>query len=262
MLGLGTTITSIDSGQIYKELSELSNYADLDIHFDFSTLAGDHGVEIADVANSGQTGLTNRIDSNEGSPSLDRETMSKSSIVFDGGNDILDFAANYTTTGKPFTFFIVFQKADLSNDSLIVNADDGTTDYIKTAGGSAASIQTKMDGEAAVTTVLNSTAGSTKDYSIVANTPTVLVIRRDGTGILYFYADNNLFIATKDSTAGKAAANFTIGAVGGSTASGATSSDWTGNVGELGLYDGDVGELALGDILASLCTKWGVERIK
>ena len=88
MLGLGTTITSIDSGQIYKELSELSNYADLDIHFDFSTLAGDHGVEIADVANSGQTGLTNRIDSNEGSPTLDRTTMSRATVNFDDTEEV------------------------------------------------------------------------------------------------------------------------------------------------------------------------------
>ena len=32
MLGLGTTTTSIDSGQVYKELYELDNYADLDIN--------------------------------------------------------------------------------------------------------------------------------------------------------------------------------------------------------------------------------------
>ena len=34
MLGLGTAVTSIDSGQIYKELSELDQYASLDIWFD------------------------------------------------------------------------------------------------------------------------------------------------------------------------------------------------------------------------------------
>ena len=36
MLGLATTAASIDSHVIHKELSELDNYADLDVWFDFS----------------------------------------------------------------------------------------------------------------------------------------------------------------------------------------------------------------------------------
>ena len=60
MLGLGTAVTNIDSANIYKELSELNNYADLDIHFDFSILEGAHGDEVTEIKNLGQSGATNR----------------------------------------------------------------------------------------------------------------------------------------------------------------------------------------------------------
>ena len=49
MLGLGTAVTNIDSANIYKELSELDNYADLDIHFDFSTIEGTNGIDVTAV---------------------------------------------------------------------------------------------------------------------------------------------------------------------------------------------------------------------
>ena len=61
MLGLGTSVTNIDSGQVYKELSELSNYSNLDIHFDFSTLTGGHGDAVIAVHNMGNTGRFSKL---------------------------------------------------------------------------------------------------------------------------------------------------------------------------------------------------------
>ena len=75
---------------------------------------------------------------------------------------------------------------------------------------------------------------------------------------MYFYADNGLYIAAKGNAAIKAAANFTFGAIGGTT-SGSTS-DLTGYIGEIGLYDADIGEAAIITLTKELSTKWGVNR--
>ena len=259
MLGLGTVVTSIDSGQIYKELSELSNYADLDIHFDFSTLTGAHGDEVTAVTNLGKTGANNDIDSNEGTPLLDRTTLSRSCVVFDGSNEVLDLANSYTTTGKPCTFFIVFQRDDVSNDYVVANADDGATDFVRfTASGG--TDQTTMAGEDAVSTNTNNTnpTGTSINYTQVINVPTVIAFRRDTAGSIALYADNGLFIAQKTNAAIKAAANFTLGAIGGTTSG--SLADLTGYIGEVGLYDADISEEEIITLTKELSTKWGISR--
>ncbi len=257
MLGLETAVTSIDSGQIYKELSELDNYADLDIHFDFSTLTGAHGDEVTAVTNLGAAGSGKNINSNEGTPLLDRTTLSRSCVVFDGSDEVLDMAASYTTTGKACTFFIVFQRNDVSNDYVVANADDGATDFIRfTASGG--TVQTSMASEDAVSTNTNNTNSSTIDYTQVINTPTILAFRRIANGSMYFYADNGLYIAAKANAAIKAAANFTLGAIGGTTSG--SLADLTGFICEVGLYDADIGEAATITLTKELSTKWGISR--
>ena len=257
MLGLGTAVTNIDSANIYKELSELNNYADLDIHFDFSTIEGTNGIDVTAVKNAGQAGVTNTIDSAEGTPYLDTITLSRHCVAFAGSDDILDFNTSYTTSGKPCTFFIVIQRIDVSNDYVVANAHDGATDFVRfTASG--ATIQTAMAGETAVSTNTNSTAQSTIDYTQVAQVTTVLAFRRVTNGSIYFYADNGLYIAAKSNAAIKAAANFTLGAIGGTTSG--SLADLTGYIGEVGLYDADIGEEAIITLTKELSTKWGVNR--
>jgi len=56
MLGLGTSLASIDSHVIHKELSELDNYTDLDIWFDFSRTLGNQGDTVTAVTNLGYIG--------------------------------------------------------------------------------------------------------------------------------------------------------------------------------------------------------------
>ena len=110
MLGLGTSVTSIDSGQIYKELSELSNYDDLDIHFDFSTLTGVHGSEVTAATNLGESGAGNNISTNSGTPVLDRENFGgRSSVAFTSGGDYLNMNRTIESAGTSFTLFVVLQ---------------------------------------------------------------------------------------------------------------------------------------------------------
>ena len=115
-----------------------------------------------------------------------------------------------------------------------------------------------MASQAAVSTTLNSTSGSTVNYTQVAQVPSVLVIRRDTAGVLFVYADNGLYIATKSNTAMKAAATFSLLTIGGTDAEGAA--DFTGHIGEIGIYDVDIAEKNALILTRELSTKWGVNR--
>ena len=256
MLGLGNSATSIDSANIYKELSELSNYSDLDIHFDFSTLAGDHGFEVDNVANLGQTGSTNAIGSNEGAPALDRTTLSRACVDFPSSGDsdnILDMAADYTTTGKAMTFFIVFQWDAASGEVLVADSKSSAGDYVLLSTGGR--MKFAMAGGTAQNIVTSNTNDSTVDYTPVVNTPIVMVIRRESGGDAYFYHDNNIYTAFLSDTGD---ANFTLGAIGGTTY--LTTADFNGKICEVGLYDADIGAANTVILLESLCTKWGINR--
>ena len=255
MLGLGTSVTSIDSGQIYKELSELSNYSDLHIHFDMSTLAGDHGDAVTAVVNTGSGGVGYRINSAEGAPTLDRISLSKACVDFpnDGDDDnILDMAASYTTTGKAMTFFIVFQWDAMDNQVIVADSDVTYEDYI-TLGVSA--LRIALDGGTASAVTFNNTDNSTISYSHEASTPTVLLIQRTSSGVCNFFHDNNLKTGFLADTG---AATFKLGAIGGTTSSSIV--DFNGKICEVGLYNADIGDSNIPIILESLCTKWGVDR--
>ena len=255
MLGLGTSVTSIDSGQIYKELSELSNHTDLDIHFDMSTLTGDHGTEVTSVVNLGATGAGNNINSNEGAPTLDRTSLSRACVDFpnSGDNDnILDMATSYTTTGKAMTFFIVFQWDVVGTQVITVDADDSYSDYLTLGAGAG---RLALAGGSASNVAFNDTDNSTVSYTFQANIPTVLLIQRSAGGELSFYTDNNIYVAL---VADPGDTNFTLGAIGGTTSS--TLTDFNGKVCEVGLYNENIGSTAIQILLESLCTKWGINR--
>ena len=256
MLGLGTSVTNIDSGQIYKELSELSNYDDLDIHFDFSILAGAHGSTVESAQNLGQTEATNSIESSEGTPTLDKTSLSKTCVDFpnSGDNDnILDMDNNYTTTGKAMTFFVVFQW-DASSVQMLMTGDLASADdYIQLATGGR--MKFAMAGGTASNVITSNTNSSTVDYTPAIDTPVVMLIRREAGGDSYFYHDNNIFTALLSDTGD---ANFTLGALGGTTSG--SLDDFNGKIGEVGLYDADIGVANVAILLESLCTKWGINR--
>ena len=256
MLGLGTSVTSTDSGQVYKELSELSNYADLDIHFDFSTLTGDHGDAVTDVVNIGQAGTPKSINSAEGAPTLDRTSLSRACVDFpnSGDNDhILDMAASYTTTGKAMTFFMVMQLDADVTQMLVANARDGDSNYIQFFANGRMKI--RLAGGTAQSVTTSNTADSTVSYAPQTDTPMVMLIRRHADGVSHFYADNNIYTAL---LADAGAANFTLGAIGGTTSGSLV--DFNGKICEVGLYDTDIGDDNIPILLESLCTKWGINR--
>tara|TARA_R100001082_G_scaffold52564_1_gene28640 strand:- start:1472 stop:2248 length:777 start_codon:yes stop_codon:yes gene_type:complete len=258
MLGLGTTIANIDSGQVYKELSELANYADLDIHFDFSTLTGAHGDEVTAVTNLGASGSGKNINSNEGTPSLDLTTLSKACVAFDGTNDVLNMAASYTTTGKAHTFFMVIVKADTANDIVVSKAVDDADDLIKITGSNNVNLAIAYAGESAVTVGMISTGGGTASWSVPINVPVVMVVRRSAAGTVFLYAQDGTYVATKSGGGIDTGATFTVGAIGGTTTA---TTDWNGSIGEIGIYDANIGEAAAQELCKELSTKWGINPV-
>tara|TARA_R100000234_G_scaffold35132_1_gene20870 strand:+ start:493 stop:1269 length:777 start_codon:yes stop_codon:yes gene_type:complete len=258
MLGLGLSVSHVSLPEGYLELSELANYADLDVWFDFSTLTGSHGDEVTAATNLGQSGSGKNINSNGGDPTLDTSTMNRNSIAFDG-NDYLNMAATYTTTGKAHTFFMVFTKADGSNDIIVQKSSSDEDDIIKITGASPdnKNLAIGYAGESAQTVALNSTGGSTVSWSIPTDEVTVLAIRRIANGEVYIYAQQGAAVAVKSTSAIKAGANFSIGSIGGS----ATGADVTGNIAEVGIYDADIGVSNTQELCRNLMIKWGADSL-
>jgi len=253
MLGLGASATSTASANIYKELSELANYADLDIHFDFSLLTGANASEVTAATNLGAGGATYNIDSNTTDPVLDTATLSRNSVLFNTTDDILNMANDYTTSGKAMTFFAVFQKADTSNDLAFSGASNANSIKLEE------DVATLQLGSSSTFTIDHGTTGSsTVDYEIIPDTPTLFVFLRNGGGTVSMLADNNIAIAVKGSGSARAGATFNLQHIGG-TAEGDIA-DYAGNICEVGLYDTNLSGANIEILMKELCTKWGINR--
>ncbi len=260
MLGIINILTSVSVFDSYKELSSLSNYSDLDVHFDFSLLTGSHDDEVAAATNLSTAGTPSNynITSNVGDPKLDTSTMQLNSVAFDGSSDdILNMANAWTSSGKEFTFFTVLRKSDGSNDFFTAAASDSIASTIKITGSNNANIVIDMaDIGTARTVAMNNTnpSGSTVNYNISADTDTVIVLRRTSVGKVAVYADNGLYVAFNQHSDLEAGTTFTLGAIGGYD----SGSDYGGNIGEIGIYDADIGETNAIILAQELSKKWKV----
>mgnify|MGYP005988959709 FL=1 len=254
MLGLGTSLTSIDSANIYRELSELENYSELVLHYDFSLLAEAHEARITSANNLGQGGGSFDITSVTNAPTVDASTaFSRKSVKFDAADEILNMDSEYTTTNKAFTFFIVFNKADVSNDITVSSASNANSIKLEEDV-----VTMRLGSSSAFTIDHGSTAGSTVDYEIQASTPTLFLIRRNAGGSVFIYADNFIYIASKGNVAAKEGATFSIQHIGGTEEG--TIADFNGNIGELGVYDLDMESHNIEILMKELCKKWGITR--
>ena len=267
MLGLGASLSLPAIEEPYKELSELNNYSDLDVHFDFSVLPDAHGTEITaatNLATGAGTPSNYNITSNTGTPLLDRSTMSLPSMAFDGSDEVLNMTAAYTTTGKAFTFFIVMQRGDVTNDYTVASATAGGSpsvpdDYIRfMTSGTVVHLALQNQTVVGITTNNTNPSSSTINYTAVEDVNMVYVINRNATGEVAIYSDNGLYIAFKDNGPMKAGATLEIGHIGGTEAG--DLADLTGNIGEVGLYDADIGAANSIILAEELSKKWGITR--
>ena len=272
MLGLGTSFYGMGGEHkplIYQEITELDNIEDLDVHFDFSKLNPDQfaqGADIEEFENSA-TGAADptdyRIATIAGNPRADYTRMSRASAYFDGTDDILNMANDYETSGKAFTVFWVIQRADTSNEFLFSSqtaTDNVPDDFIRQASATQFNFDFNNEGAVAVNTnnVDFTGDGSNDTYNLVANTPTVYVVRRASGGNIVVWADNGIKIATKGNAAIKAGDNLRIGRIGGTTEG--SYIEMEGNIGEFGIYDADIGNDGCEILSRELSRKWGVNR--
>ena len=266
MLGLGTTLACQPTALIYKELSELTNYSDLDVWFDFSTVSGTHATELSSFTNAATgagTPSDYNITGNAGDPTIDRVTMSRPSVAFDGTDDILNMANDYETSGKAFTVFWVGQRADVSNEFLFASqaaTSNVPDDFIRQASATQFNFDFNNEGAVAVNTnnVDFTGDGSNDTYTFVAETPTVFVVRRASAGNIVIFADNGIKIATKGNAAIKAGDDLKLGRIGGTTEG--SYIEMEGNIGEFGIYDADIGNDACIELSKELSRKWGISR--
>ena len=262
MLGLGTTLACQPTALIYKEPDKIGSEAPK-IWFKFDELTGAHGDAVESATNLGALGADYNIDSVAGEPTLDTTTMSRRSVAFDGTDDILNMAADFETSGKVFTMFWVGQRADTSNEFLFASqaaTSNVPDDYIRQASATQFNIEFNNEGAVAVNTnnVDFTGDGSNDTYSLVAETPTVYVIRRASAGNIVIFADNGIKIATKGNAAIKAGDDLRLGRIGGTTEG--SYIEMEGNIGEFGIYNVDIGNDACIELSKELSRKWGVSR--
>lgn len=270
MIGLGTSLSHADSTiTSILEADELGAFsADLDIWFDFSdasTVVGVQDAAISDIRNLGQAGAEYNIDAVVDEPTIDHLLMHKQSVKFNGtSNEALSLAAPYTTTGKAYTWFIVLYRPDDSNDAIIASAADGA-EYFQLRGSGASIKIAKADMSSDKTITFSSTGGSTINYTYQdasdagSNGIQVIVYNRSSTGVVNIYNHLEDYIATSTNSVVKSAADMTVGALG-ATSSGSIT-DFTGNIGEFGVFDADIGGANSKKLAGNLARKWGAATI-
>ena len=161
--------------------------------------------------------------------------------------------SEYTTTGKAFTFFIAFNKADTSNDLTVSSASNANSIKLEEDV-----VTMQLGSSSAFTIDHGSTAGGSIDYEIQASTPTLFLVRRNGSGHVFIYADNFIYIGSKTNAAAREGETFAIQHIGGTEEG--TIADFTGNIGELGVYDLEVDVNNIEILMKELCKKWGITR--
>ena len=258
MIGLGSNLVNPPPPPKYKHIWQLSNYGDLDVYFDFSLLSADHGSEVVAVTNLSSVGTPSNynITSNVGNPLVDTSTMVLTSIAFDGASDdILNMANAWTSSDKEFTLFMTLKKSDGTNDFFITKSSDDISSSIKITGTDNANVVIDMTDIGSPRTIaLNNTnpSSSTVNYSM-GTVNTSLVVRRTSAGNVAIYAQEGLYVAFNSNVNLQNGSTFTWGAIGGSE----SSTDWGGNIGEVGIYDADIGEDNAIILVQELAKKWG-----
>lgn len=247
MIGLGiSAVKSIVA-------SGLSSPLDIDGlmgYFDFSTLSGNDGDACPlPVTNLGSAGSASNVTAINGGPLINDSLLSLRSLDFDGVNDRVIIDTNMVTTGKPMTLFAVF------------NSDNGTADCFFTKDTVDGSSQLRMDttstftfrsgGVSPQTITTNNTDNGSKSYTYTAGVQEVLVIRRDSDGTWYMYNKLGDFIGLQDSATAQSGADFEWGVSGD-----IGDSDFNGSIGEIGMYDADIGAAKASELAQFLNAKW------
>jgi len=199
------------------------------------------------LASKGSNAMT--INANAGAPATDLTSMHRQSVKFDGTDDVVHMTGVVESTNKAGTMLIVFKKSDAANDVFISENDtiDNGKFYVKLTGTDNANVAINMgDEHTAVKTF-------TLTNNFTAGQDAMLLIRRNTTGHTFVYSQNGAEVQNTGNTDVLAMQKFAFRFIGG-----ATTTDYTGNVGEFAFWDQELSNAACLKVIDSIREKWNL----
>lgn len=198
------------------------------------------------LASKGSNAIT--INANAGTPETDLGTMHRQSIKFDGTDDVIHMQSVVQSTNKAGTMLLVFNKSDAAND--IVVSEDDTDDagkfYVKITGGNANVVVNMGSGHDVVKTFPLANR-------LTIGQDIVILIRRNTSGHIFIYTQNGLSTQNTANSDVLAMPTFDFRFMGG-----ATSTDFTGNIGEFAFWDLELSDAGCLAVIDSLKEKWNI----
>ena len=247
MIGLGNSIAypPTPSG-----ISIPLDFDGLDVFFVFAEVSGTAGsAPTLPIENLGAADDTYNITGLNVGPLVSDTAMNKRSIEFDGTNDRLVLDSFFRTTGKPMTLFAAFITDQGTADCLFSKSQlDGTSQFRM---DSTSQFTFRAAGSPAAGTITNNTNNGTVSYEFTTDVLEVVVVRRDSDGTWYIYNKDGKLIGLQDSAAAQSGAYFDWGICGD-----IGSNDFRGPMGEVGLYDKDIGADKAAELAKYLYGAW------
>ncbi len=190
------------------------------------------------------------INANAGTPATDLTSMHRQSIKFDGTDDVVKMVGGIESTNKAGTMLVVFKKSDGANDVVISENDtvDNGKFYVKLTGaGVNANVAINMGDEHTVV----KTFSLTNNFTVGQDA--MLLIRRNTTGHTFIYSQNGAEVQNTGNSDVLAMQKFAFKFIGG-----ATTTDYTGNIGEFAFWDEELSDAACLKVIDSIREKWNL----
>lgn len=199
------------------------------------------------LASKGSNAIT--INANAGTPATNLGDMHRQSIKFDGTDDVIHMQSVVQSTNKAGTMLLVFNKSDAAND-IVVSEDDTANAgkfYVKITGSGNANVVINMGSghDVAKTFGLSN--------RLTAGQDVVVLIRRNTSGHTFIYTQNGLSVQNTGNSDVLAMPTFDFRFMGG-----ATSTDFTGNIGEFAFWDIELSDASCLAVIDSLKEKWNI----
>ncbi len=191
----------------------------------------------------------NPINANTGTPSTNLTAMKRQCVRFDGTDDVVIMNSVVTSTNKAGTMLLVFNKSDAAND-IVVSEDDTSSSgrfYVKITGAGNANVVMNMGASHNVAKTF------TLANRLAAGQDTMILIRRNTTGHVFIYTQNGLAAQNTGNADVLAMPTFDFKHIGG-----ATTTDFTGAVGEFAFWDQEISDAGCLAIIDSIKEKWGL----
>jgi hypothetical protein len=266
MQGLGNSIYKESVRNCVKHgfLMDAHSYGHkLQLHYDFSLLTGDDGDNLASTAitNLGIGGSSYNGEIQAGSLAVSDGFTGINSLQLDGTNDYMSLSGAFTATDQNWTMFCVFHlDGTIGQDSMLAGSSGGVN-RVNIYNNNNVHVRANGTGSSngAKLIATNNTNNSSTSYQW-NNDPDILVVRQDSDKSLYTYsgsaaASTAWYVGKSTDYSAASNTNIKIQHVG---AHADEANDFQGWIGEIGVYDQDIGEQSVKDLIHALKDKWQI----